>query len=120
MPLYQLECAKCGNSVERYLALRGDPNPKCEMPDCGGETERVWAGRQRGATSIFPYVTTHLTGQPIEIKSASHLRSLEKQHGVRLRDDAAYTDKRWDGYDFKTRQHRYSEGSGRGMPGSWV
>ncbi len=118
MPLYQLQCSACQHSFEKYHHRFSDPNAECEK--CGGATERVWNDVQRGATSIFPYTTTHLTGSPIEIKSASHLRQLEKQHGVRLRDDAAFTEKQYKGFNWRTRKQEYSEGSGRGMPGSWV
>lgn len=118
MPLYQLQCQSCSVSEEQYLVRHSDPNPACRH--CAGATERVWQGVQRGAVSVFPYVTTHLTGKPLEIKDAGHLRQLEKQHGVRLRDDSAFTEQRWEGYDFRNKRHRYTEGSGRGLPGSWV
>jgi hypothetical protein len=32
--------------------------------------------------SMFPFVTTHLDGHPIEVKSLWHLRQLERQYGV--------------------------------------
>ena len=37
--------------------------------------------------STFPFVTPHITGQPVEVKSLRHLRQLEQQHGVAV---AAY------------------------------
>jgi hypothetical protein len=42
--------------------------------------------------SVFPYVTKEITGEPIEIRSLEHQREVCKQHGVRLRDDAAWVD----------------------------
>lgn len=118
MPIYHLECGACAHSFERYHQRFSDPNAACEK--CGGATERVWQDIQRGATQIFPYTTTHLTGEPIEIRSAKHLRQLEKQHGVQLRDDVAYTEKRYVGYDWRTRKQVYREGAGVGSPGCWV
>ena len=31
---------------------------------------------------LYSFVTTHLTGQPIEVKGKAHLQRLEKEHGV--------------------------------------
>lgn len=128
MPVYDFSCPAGHMMMEAYLPLRDAANPKCE--ECGMEMERVWGlGSAHRGTQIFPYVTKNLNGKPIEIKSPGHLRELCKIHGKVLRDDVAYINERYEGYDFghydpdlKRRVgdgQRYSEGSGRGMRGQW-
>ena len=118
MPVYQFGCKKkeCAKEWEAYLPSFNSKNPKCE---CGGKGERVWKITSRTGYGIFPYTTSNLTGSPIEITSPAHLRSLEKKHGVRLRDDVAYINQEWRGYDPVTKKQIYNE-SGRGMKGQWI
>jgi hypothetical protein len=33
---------------------------------------------------VFPFVTPHISGKPIEVQSLSHARRLERQYGVVL------------------------------------
>jgi hypothetical protein len=116
MPTYQLACrnSECEKEWEAYVPLFSSPNPKCS---CGAESDRIWRSSIRKGADTFPYVTTHLTGKPIEITSASHLRSLEKQHGVVNRPDAAWTEKR---VVVENGRKRYVEGSGMGLKGVWI
>ncbi len=99
------------HGFEKYLPLRGDPNPPCEV--CQGPTERVWSlGSHHVGSSTFPYVTKNITGKPIEIKSASHLEQVCKQYGVTHRDDEAWVEKRFE-------NGKYIESSGQGMKRTW-
>lgn len=68
---------------------------------------------------VFPYTTSHLTGKPVEITSPRHLRELEKKHHVKLRDDVAYVNQEYKGYDPFTKKQIYNE-SGRGVKGQWI
>jgi hypothetical protein len=70
--------------------------------------------------AVFPYITRNITGEPIEVRSHGHLKELCKEHGVRLRDDNAFIDSEYQGYDIRTGKQNYSEGSGRGLPGQWI
>lgn len=117
MPIYQFECEGCKKGFERYLSLRGEDNPPCE---CGGKTERVWAlGVRTKGSDVFPYVTTNITGKPIEVTSYAHLKNLCKQHNVVNRSDNAWIEKTHEGCDRKGNPI-YHEGSGAGLPGSWI
>lgn len=122
MPVYAFQCTGCAKEWEAFLVSYSSDNPACE--DCAVEdapkVERIWAVSKRSGYQIFPYTTSNLTGKPIEIKDAKHLKQLEKKFNVRLRDDAAYNNQEYAGYDRKTGKQVYKEGSGRGMPGQWV
>lgn len=76
-------------------------------------------GTHRPASG-FPYTTSNISGQPIEVKSLEHERELCKQYGVTKRDDQAWLEKVHVGQDWKTGKPIYYEPSGRGMPGSWI
>lgn len=121
MPTFDFECPTkaCFLGLKRdvYLPLLSSEPPTCA--DCGKVMERVWSITKRDATSVYPYTTKNITGKPIEIRSPGHLKEIEKRHGVRLRDDAAYVTQRWEGYDPMTKKHVYKE-SGAGMPGCWI
>jgi hypothetical protein len=69
----------------------------------------------------YPYMTRNITkdGKPVEVRSAAHLKDLCKQHGVTHRDDNAYIEKSYEGYDIRTGKQKYRESSGAGLPGSW-
>lgn len=110
MPIYQFECEE-KHGFEKYLPLRENPNPPCEV--CQGPTEKVWSlGSSHVGSSTFPYITKNITGKPVEVKSASHLDQLCKQHGVVNRPDQAWIDKKFE-------NGRYVEGTGMGYKGSW-
>jgi hypothetical protein len=72
------------------------------------------------AASVYPYVTTNITGKPIEVTSAAHLESLCREHNVTHRPDAAWLTQEYKGVDWKTGKQIYKEGSGAGLPGSWI
>lgn len=119
MPTFNFACL-CGKEWEGYIHNAKSENPLCE---CGKSPERVWAlGNTHRGASTFPYITTNILpdGKPIEVTSASHLDSLCKQYNLTHRPDNAWLEKEYMGVDFRTGKQMYKEGSGRGMPGSWI
>jgi hypothetical protein len=123
MPTFDWECAK-GHQFELYQHTRSEGAPACvvELETktlCGEATEKIWGITKRGGQGQYPYVTKHLTGQPIEITDAGHERRLMKEHGVRKRDDAAWATQEYNGYHYSDKQQHYKE-SGAGMPNCWV
>lgn len=84
--------------------------------------------RRKNAFQEYPYVTKNLTadGQEVEVTSRAHEKALMEQYTrdtgnvLTKRDDVAFIEHDYEGYDFATGKQKYSEGSGRGMPGQWV
>lgn len=107
MPFYCYTCYDCQDSTAKLWQSVAAQRVAPACAKCSTPMERDWHAEHAptgfSVGSVFPYTTTHITGQPIEIKSESHLKSLCKQHGVRHRPDAAFIE----------------NDSGRGMPGSW-
>ncbi len=64
--------------------------------------------------------TSHLTGKPETFNSQKELDQRCKELGMVQRDDSAFLNKRYEGYDIRTGKQKHSEGSGRGNPGQWV
>lgn len=81
--------------------------------------EKVWKVTKHLGSGAFPFTTKNFNGEPIEVQSPSHLEQLCKQFGVTHRPDAAWVEKEWSHYDWKTGKHVYKEGSGMGLPGVW-
>lgn len=119
MPTYSYSCSDCQYEYDAYVGKIGEMHP-CRS--CGSaKVEKIWAITRRNGYMVFPYITKHITGSPIEIRDAAHLKQLELEHNVRLRDDAAYAvPNEYLGYNRATKKHEYKEGSGAGMPGCWV
>jgi hypothetical protein len=115
MPVYCYTCQKCEKEWDSYVPLTTSPNPAYS---CGSPSERIWKVSHAKGADTYPYTTSHITGSPIEIRSPAHLKEIEKKHGVRLRDDAGWLEKRI-GLNEKGLK-TYYEGNGRGLPGSWV
>ena len=115
MPIYSLACEPCVTEEDVYLPLFTSPNPECSK--CGAPRSRVWRSRSSPASSVFPYVTTHLNGQPIEVRSEMHLQELCKAHGVVHRPDAAWVEK---SVEATGKGPKWREGNGVGSPGCWV
>lgn len=124
MPLHDWECEN-GHQFERYIK-KPDYRPKC--PECGGSGTKVWlpTGRVGGeAGSEYPKTTSDIDGVERTFADAAQERQFLKEHNertgenVRLRDDAAFVEKRHEGLDWKTGSPVYSEPSGLGIPGSW-
>lgn len=118
MPIYAYSCSACEKEWDSYVPLTSSPNPPC---NCGSSSvERIWRSSIHKGADTYPYITNHILpgGQPLEIRSPAHLKEIEKKHGVRLRDDAGWLEKRI-GLNEKGLK-TYYEGNGRGLPGSWV
>lgn len=116
MPIYDYQCL-CGKEKELYQPLTTSEAPTCE---CGLGMEKVLRTRKHIPGNIYPFVTSNITGKPVEVTSAAHLDRLCKENNVVHRPDAAWIEQRYEGVDFRTGKQRYVEGSGRGLPGSWV
>lgn len=132
MPIYGFRCTKDEDHTEEHYHPHREANPSRECEKCGAEMERdlTVEARNHVPASAFPYVTKNITGKPIVVESASHLRTLEKLHGVRLRDDAEYVDEqlshvenRVDYNNGRPKLHTtpvYSGGRGGGSGCRWV
>lgn len=119
MPVYDFSCT-CGKEWEQYLVAFDSPNPTCE---CGKPTERVWAlGTNHNPGGTYPYITKNIlpNGQPVEVTSAAHLDRLCRENGVTHRPDNGWLGKEYKGVDFRTGKQIYKEGSGMGLPGTWI
>lgn len=68
----------------------------------------------------YPFTTKMFTGQPVEVTSRAHERALMREHNVVKRDDAAWIDKEFVGWNRRTGKYEYKESSGVGNPGCWV
>jgi putative FmdB family regulatory protein len=79
MPLYDLRCTRC-EKVWEYTCHLSDLNslPKCE---CGGEAQ-VLITNSRTQDWFKPHINENFTGEPIEVRSRSHLKQLCEQHGM--------------------------------------
>lgn len=98
------KCEKCG------ATLSVGAWPFCPHP----------GGVSLVTEKTYPFVTKNFNGQPIEVTSRAHEKALMQQYGVTKRDDVAWVEKRYEGYDFRTKQQVYKEANGCGMPGCWV
>lgn len=99
-------------------------HPTVICQTCGETADRdlMAEARNHVPSSAFPYVTRNIDpkGRPIEVRSEAHLQSLCKQYGVTHRPDAAFIEKKYEGYDLKSGKQRYVEGSGMGMKSTWI
>lgn len=122
MPFYVWSCNE-GHEQEVEKTFEHKMEPKApDCPRCKQSMERDWhlESRRHTPASGYPYVTKNITGQPITVTDASHEAQLCKEHGVAKRDDAAWIDKEYLGYNWKTDKQEYKEGNGVGNPGCWV
>lgn len=117
MPIYTYECEE-GHHFDQYVPLTTSENPNCPLETCQKRSEKIWSCSGKSGGGAYPYITTHITGKPLEIKSPGHERQLLKQFNLRKRDDNGYSE--YLGVDFKTGKQRYKEVSGAGLPGCWV
>ena len=49
MPMYSFRCKKCGKQFEELLSMKDASFAVC--PECGGEGERHWMGKQNHVSS---------------------------------------------------------------------
>lgn len=68
----------------------------------------------------YPFVTKNFNGKEIEVTSRAHEKALMQEYGVVKRDDVAWNDKEYLGYNPRTGKQEYKEANGVGMPGCWV
>lgn len=118
------------NTVLRVVAhplQTSTQSENSEVCDTCGETYFVgqWPLCPHGTPGLvteksYPFTTKNFTGQPIEVTSRAHERALCAQYGVVKRDDVAWVEKTYQGYDPKTKQQVYKEGNGVGLPGCWI
>jgi len=92
-----------------------------------GETYEVgdWPYCPHGITGLvteksYPFITKNFNGKPIEVTSRAHEKSLCQQYGQVKRDDVAWTEQQYLGYNWQTKKQEYKEGNGVGLPGCWV
>ncbi len=101
MPIYGFRCTRNEkHTEEHYYPVRGEVAER-ECETCGAAMTRDLRveARNHVPASAFPYVTKNITGKPIVVKSSAHLEQLQREHGVRLRDDCEYIDEEFRGVD---------------------
>lgn len=133
MPIYGFRCTKDEkHTEEHYYPFRSEELGRaCES--CGAPMVRDLRveARTHIPSSAFPYVTKNITGKPIVVRSSEHLRQLEKEHGVRLRDDCEYIEEEFRGVENRFSVDRegklksdfsptYGGGRGGGRGCRWV
>lgn len=112
--------------VEHPLNPRGRSQNVEQCEKCGAELEvGEWPFCPHGqgsavASKQYPFVTSNFNGQPIEVTSAAHEKALCAEYGVCKRDDVAYLEKSYEGYDWRAKKQVYKEGNGVGLPGCWI
>lgn len=99
----EVKCDKCGEVLEVG-----------EWPFCPHGFGANWTEK------TYPFTTKAFNGQELEVTSRAHEKALMQQYGVRKRDDAAWIEQRYEGYDPRTKKQCYKEGNGVGLPGCWV
>ena len=131
LPFFEWRCETDG-CQERTAEFRPRWTPDAPLCTTHGLMERDWHGEARRHTpgSSFPYVTSNISGTPIEVRDEGHLRELCRQHGKVLRDDAAWLEPIDERFEFGKYDHEkrawvgrgvvQREGSGRGMKGQWI
>lgn len=121
MPFYVWSCDKDKiKHVKQTFEYKMEPKaPRC---NCGNFMERDYhlESRRHIPASGYPYDTKNITGKRITVRDSNHEAELCKRHEVEKRDDAAWLDKEYLGYNWKADKQEYSEGSGMGLPGVWV
>lgn len=97
-------CEKCG------AELSIGSWPFCPHP----KDTNLWTEK------TYPFTTKAFNGKPVEVTSRAHEKALMQQYGVRKRDDAAWVEQQYEGYNYRTKRHEYKEANGVGLPGCWV
>ena len=76
IPRYDFECDLCGWITESDQPSADIDHTVLLCPECGGSARLTWLPNHR---KPFPsFVTTHITGKPLEISSLQQIRHLEK------------------------------------------
>lgn len=80
MPLYDVCCFKCDHTFEHFCSTKeSESTPACTK--CGGPT-RVVITNHHTQDWFKPHINENFTGEPIEVRSRSHLKQLCDQHGM--------------------------------------
>lgn len=66
-----VKCDGCGDQMMKYRIIPGKGN------FCSHCSKLTFL-----AKSTFPFTTSNISGQPVEVQSLRHLRQLEAAHGV--------------------------------------
>jgi len=89
MPKYKMKCTECG-LVQFVLGSMDNPPVKTTCSSCGSLSAERYYHRTRVYVDIFqPYVTEHLTGDPICIRSREDRDRIYKQYKVILDRDSS-------------------------------
>ena len=81
MPIYEYECNNCGvhttimSSYDNFV-----PNHSCKKCRDGTLKNRICAPTLR--LDIEPFVTEHITGNPVEVRSRRHKKHLLRENGL--------------------------------------
>lgn len=118
MPVYAYQCTPEEHQFEAYVHSHRDACPPCLI--CGGTTEKIWKITRHIGGVNWPFTTKHLTGKEETFADQAALNQRLKELGMVRRDDAAWLEQEYQGYDWVTGKQKYKEGSGLGMPGCWV
>lgn len=79
MPVYTYICKRCAKASDLVCSIR-QRRPKRRRCVCGGTSTRHFTVPQ---VSFFkPYVTSNITGEPIEISSAGQEDEVCNRHGL--------------------------------------
>jgi len=77
MPLYEFHCESCDTRFESQVLIAKRDDIMCA---CGAKPKRLIS---RTKEDWFkPFVSEDFTGEPIEVKSKEHYKSLCKEHQV--------------------------------------
>lgn len=91
MPVYTYVCKKCDEAKDLVCSL-SQKRPKRRRCHCGGTSTRVYKLPQ--ISTFKTYVTAHITGNKVEIRSARQEDELCAQHDVaRLLDSQVLKDR---------------------------
>lgn len=130
MPMFEFGCVACGGYQERYLPRASSPNPTCEDPACGGETQRLISGfaitftgimygsKYNDKTKEFAHQDGHWVTEKKTVDGKPRPRFLET-----FQDQAQYCKQEGlvNPKDLPTNAESTGDRhlSGRGMPGAW-
>lgn len=81
MPLYDLQCKVCGSEFEGFAPVNKRHDLKCK---CGGKA-KVLITNYRSSDWFKPHINENFNGEPIEVKSRSHMKELCLKYNVTSR-----------------------------------
>jgi putative FmdB family regulatory protein len=80
VPVYEFLCDKCNKKTKKLLSIANHTN-KIDCVGCGGEARQIFSV---GAVieDIKPFVTDHITGSPLLVKSRRQKKELLGRNGL--------------------------------------